>query len=748
MSFKRSFVGTFSFSSMIERNFSIPFVARLALAEKQIQQNYRPLIAVHKWFARRPGTLFRSLLLSELGGAPVAQNYFRAHNFKDKHILDPFMGGGTTVVEANRLGCAVTAGDINPMSWWIVRQEILDLDLAAYRSAADELRGHLRREIGHLYETRCPKTGQSADAKYFLWVKTAECPACGKSNDLFANHLFAQDVRHTANVFACGHCGDIYESVSRTAPGTCPSCGKEPPLRHTASRNRSLCLHCDSEIRFPGKSIPDHRMFAIEYHLADRIAESGRKGRLFKAPDEDDLAKFAEARKRLASMRPSFVPNDEIPMGDETERLHRWGYHHYRELFNARQLLGLELSCRWVAKLRDERVREALATNLSDLLRYQNMLCRYDAMALKSLDVFSVHGFPVGLTPCESNLLGIEGTRGAPVGSGGWLNITEKFARAKSYCTRPFEVRQEGKRKVEVPIAGEWIGTYRNGSTPPEHREVNLICGDSTEFGEREVYDAVFTDPPYYGNVQYAELMDFCYIWLRKLVGEAHPEFASETTRNPGELTGNINMGRDLTHFTEGISATFRRSAERLKPGAPLAFTYHHNKLDAYVPLAVAILDSGLVCSASLPCPAEMGASIHINGTKSSVIDTVFVCRSTGRVPRHWVAQSPEGVADLIRDEIDALGVAGLKATQGDIRCIAHGHLTRLAIWNLRRDWDRAAPVVDRMESVRNWFNRFGGVDGVVRALDAEFACAASRQDWMLGEMVREEPETHDEISF
>ena len=50
---------------MIEKNFDIPFIADLALREKQIQQNYRPIIAVHKWFARRPGTLFRGLLLSD-----------------------------------------------------------------------------------------------------------------------------------------------------------------------------------------------------------------------------------------------------------------------------------------------------------------------------------------------------------------------------------------------------------------------------------------------------------------------------------------------------------------------------------------------------------------------------------------------------------------------------------------------------------------------------------------------------------
>jgi hypothetical protein len=417
-------------------------------------------------------------------------------------------------------------------------------------------------------------------------------------------------------------------------------------------------------------------------------------------------------------------------------------------LFNARQLLGLELSCRWISNHPNERVREALATNLSDLLRYQNMLCRYDIMALKSLDIFSVHGFPVGLIQCESNILGIQGPRGLPVGSGGWLNITEKFAKAKSYCTRPFEIRHEGKRKVEVPITGEWIGTYRNGSHLSERRQVDLICGDSTALKGQKPFDGIFTDPPYFGNVQYAELMDFCYVWLRKLAGAAHPEFASPTTRNTGELTGNLNMGRDLAHFTEGISATFAKASGRLKSGSPLAFTYHHNKLDAYVPLAVAILDAGLTCSASLPCPAEMRASIHIKGTGSSVIDTVFVCRRTGRVPRRWIANTPQELARIIREEIEALAHGGLKATQGDIRCIAHGHLTRMAVWNLRTGWKNEAPTPARMEAVRVWYRQFGGLESVLAALDASFSSASPQQEWMLAGMVREIAEEYDEVSF
>lgn len=733
---------------MIERHFQIPFVARLALAEKQIQQNYRPLIAIHKWFARRPGTLFRALLLSELGERRIEETYFNGHRFSDKHILDPFMGGGTTVVEANRLGCKVTAADINPMAWWIVRQEIQDLDLDGYVKAAASLRAYLRKEIGHLFQTKCPRTGQSAEAKYFLWVKSTTCGSCGRRHDLFPSHLIAQDVRHTANVFVCGYCGELFESKQRRDPGPCPCCKKELPVQHLASRNRSRCLHCNEVVTYPTGDVPEHRLFAIEYMIPRSPGTKPSKGRLFKVPDASDLGKFAEAEERLCLMRPKFIPKDAIPKGDETERLHRWGYRRYCELFNARQLLGLELSCRWIAAYPEERIREALATNLSDLLRYQNMLCRYDIMALKSLDVFSVHGFPVGLIQCESNILGIDGVRGAPVGSGGWLNITEKYARAKRYCLQPFEVRHDGGGKVEVTIPGEWIGTSRRDPSPVEEREVNLICGDSTALQGETMYDGVFTDPPYFGNVQYAELIDFCYVWLKKLAGASHPEFTRKSTRNAGELTGNVNMGRDLAHFTEGLAATFCMAARRLRSGCPLVFTFHHNKLEAYTPLAVAILDAGLTCSATLPCPAEMGASIHINGTGSSVIDSVFVCRNTGHIPRRWIVTTPVELADLIHDEIDSLAAGGLKVTQGDIRCMVCGHMTRLAVWNLRKNWQRDAPTATRMDLVRSWLEEFGGLASVVAALDDVFAAASETQNWPLVGMVCEPSENVDEVPF
>ena len=93
-----------------EERFDVPFVAEMALREKQIQQNYRPIIAVHKWFARRPGTLFRSLVLAEFVDAPLDQSYFHANDLVGVRIADPFMGG-RNAGDRGKIGQAAMCGD-------------------------------------------------------------------------------------------------------------------------------------------------------------------------------------------------------------------------------------------------------------------------------------------------------------------------------------------------------------------------------------------------------------------------------------------------------------------------------------------------------------------------------------------------------------------------------------------------------------------------------------------------------------
>jgi putative DNA methylase len=84
----------------IGNTFDIPLIAALALREKQIQQNHRPIIGVHKWFARRPGSLFRGLVLSEFSD-DLSPRLTCAPTTFPGELLPTFIGGGTPLIEAD-----------------------------------------------------------------------------------------------------------------------------------------------------------------------------------------------------------------------------------------------------------------------------------------------------------------------------------------------------------------------------------------------------------------------------------------------------------------------------------------------------------------------------------------------------------------------------------------------------------------------------------------------------------------------
>ncbi|HEY8496909.1 MAG TPA: hypothetical protein VIK98_07770 [Limnochordales bacterium] len=689
----------------LEERFDTSLIAALASREKQIQQTYRPVIGIHKWFARRPGTLFRGLLLAEFANEPLSESFFTGHRFPDKTIVDPFMGGGTPIIEANRLGMKTIGTDINPMAYWVVRQSLSPLDLQLFMAEAERVVRTVESQVGRWYETVCDECGATANVKYFLWVKVYDCEACGEPNDAFPGYMVASNDRHTAFVWYCPECRRLVElPAPPESDGStpCPHCHSPLRTEPAASRGVFHCQRCRTRNRYPVGEVPRHRLFAMEYHCPHCRGE--HKGRYFKIPAPQDLALFEEARAALRQQGDDLIPEDVILEGDETKRLHRWGYRRYRDLFNERQLVGLQALARAIRAVEDAAVRQALATVFSDFLRYQNMLCRYDPSALKCQDIFSVHGFPVGLIQCENNLLGIPG-----VGSGGFRHFVEKYVRAKEYCQRPFEVGLGRGRQRRLVTEGERIAaTFAADVDDLAVKDAYIAARDAATLElPPGGLDGAFTDPPYFDNVQYAELMDFCYVWLRRLLAEEVPEFAKPTTRDPRELTGNVTLGRGVAEFTEGLSNVFQRVATALKPGAPLVFTYHHNRAEAYLPLIVAILDAGLDCTDTLASPAEMSASLHINGTGSSTVDSIFVCRKAA--PAHLLGR--RRLPQCLQDDVEALRRGGVRLTAGDVVCMALGHLTRLAIESLAATWDRSRRVEDKLTfaqaELERWLERY-----------------------------------------
>ncbi len=675
----------------VERHYSESFVARLAAREKQMQQHYRPVISVHKWFARRPGSLFRALALAEFGERPVHHRYAEGQRLSGV-CLDPFMGGGTPVLEAARMGMSVIGYDTNPMSRWLVERELEALDPDVLAAAGERVAVAVERRVRELYKTTCLSCDADADARYFLWVRHHRC-ACGSERPLLADTTLVSTGlgRHPVEVHLCASCLTISEHATGQRLEHCPCCGERFDNGLVAPDTVHVCV-CGEPYRIPPRGsieMPCQRLAAIDYYC-QACHEPGQ--RAYKTADRRDHVVLAKAERRARRLADSW-PTELIPRGAETERLLRWGYQQWVDLFGPRQLYGLGVLANTIARECNGQLRAALQTVFSDGLRYHNALVRYDRQALKPTDIFAVHGFPVPRVSCEVALVGQAGR-----GSGGFRQMLAKYVRAKRWCAAPYET---------VPDADGYL--HRHDTAPERVAALAVTTPDELGDGGRALLrrgsltdgeipensvDIVLTDPPYFANVQYAELMEFCYAWLRRLSPDtdffdvAHAKTAEDAVGSAGQV--------DLSEFARRLGVVFVAATRALKPGGVFAFTYHHNELEAYAPLIVACLDAGLVPTKLFACPSEMRASTHIHGRHAATTDAVFILRKPPTAEPGAVDFVDIDVERYVAARIRALRRAGTSVSSADRVCLRYATLAARTMARLADDW-RATDESDRM---------------------------------------------------
>lgn len=682
----------------VERRYSESRIARLAAREKQMQQHYRPVISVHKWFARRPGSLFRALALAEFADRPLLSAYTDGHALNGV-CLDPFMGGGTPLFEAVRLGLAVVGYDTNPMARWVVERELEALDPDELRAIGEEVAADVEEELDALYRTDCPDCGGDVPVRYFLWLRHHHCP-CGAEHPLLADTkvVSAGMRRHPRDVHCCPHCLTLTERAPGRPAVRCGHCRRPYATGLVTPDSTHHCTDCGQRYRVPPQGTietPSAKLIGVEYHCTDCAAQRGATVHAYKTADARDNALVRRAGSLAATHPSPLWPDALIPRGVETERLLRWGYNQWTDLFNSRQLHGLGVLAARINQEPDGPVKRALQTCFSDGLRYQNMLCRYDRQALKPTDVFAVHGFPVPRVSCEPHLLGVRGT-----GSGGFRHMLAKYERAKRWCRSPYETVHDGQRLRRIPtpperLAPEFVDDpgQLGGAGRALLRRGSFTAGDLAD----GTVDLVLTDPPYYANVQYAELMDFCYAWLRRLAPDT-PYFDVVQAKTDQDAVGSDTAaGVDLAEFTRRLSEVYVAAARALRPGGAFIFTYHHNDPDAYAPLVVACADARLVPTRLYGCPSEMRASTHIRGRNAATIDCVFVLR---KPPLPTPATDFETLAPgrFVAARVAALQRAGLHPTDADRACLRHAHAAARAIATLAgAGWDADRPAHEKV---------------------------------------------------
>lgn len=644
----------------IEHTMPLEQLNALARLESYNKHYYRPVNYVHKWWARRLGSVFRTILLSTLGDdqGDIWRKYYEGAEF-DRVVLDPFMGGGTTVTEALRLGCKVIGSDLNPVAWWTVRQAVSPVTPEALDIAFAQIRDSVAEELLALYKTSCPVCHGEADAVHVLWVKLAPCVSCGREVALHSSHVL--QYQKASTTLFCPVCKHVFPLTDFGQEVSCPTCGHLFEPKHGAVRGSAFtCPDCGRRQTILEATRASRRILRQEMYALIVLCPDHGQG--FKAPDAQDENRYQAAVACFEKHRENLLyPRQEILPGLKTNDLRNHNYRYWYELFNPRQLLALDRLLRNILALEDESARDLMITLFSSSLEFNNLFCSYKGGHARRpgavRHIFSHHAFVLPRQSLENNLWGVNGS------SGSFSALySSRLRRSREYARAPFErVVRAGQVVNQVQISGEQIaGTYA-GTFDDLMRGANvlLLCQDSSRLDQipAESVDAVITDPPYFDNVQYSELADFFYVWLRLALKDRFPAFVPELTPRVAEVVANPERGKNAGSYLEGLTSVFRECERVLKDDGLMVFTFHHKDPAAWASVLQAVLDAGFRVRATYPVLAEMGRSVHIQGQEAMEYDAIIVCSKRGSAPviewqdleeRIW-ERAKEAQAQLVR---------------------------------------------------------------------------------------------------
>lgn len=692
-----------------DEGFPFEALSHIAELESWRKEVNRPLSHIHKWWAQRLGTVFRATILGSFApaGANILDLFYARARIPEAVVFDPFMGSGTTVIEALKLGARAVGRDINPVAFFQVHNALAKHDRTTVLATFEAIERDVAPRLRRLYQADLGN-GRKAEVLYYFWVKTLACPSCSASVDLFGSYVFAKNAypnRVPEARALCPHCGEINLTRHDARHVTCCGCSSIfDPQKGPAKGQKAVCPCCEHEfsiaktVRASGQA-PKHRLYAKLVLMPD-----GGKAYLRATPD--DAARYAEAEAELAA-RPNAYPVVGISPGENTNQALGYNYRHWHEMFNARQLLALSILGERIGRIEDPTMRDLFMCLMSGALEFNNMFASYKGEGTGAVrHMFYHHILKPERVPLEANLWGTSKSSGAFS-----TLFASRVMRALTYAENPFELRvvkKKGKAAGEkVFDLSEPIGhmVSRNYEAFAAGGRVYLSCGDSsrTHLAAGSV-DAVISDPPFFDNVHYSELADFFHVWQRHFLGAVGP-LEAMTTRAIGEV-----QNADDATFTARLTAVWSECRRVLKDDGLLVFTYHHSRAEGWNSILKAIIDSGFVVVAAHPIKAEMsGATPKHQANEPIDLDIILVCRKRNEAPaRIWKSDGWSTVTAFASHQIARMRKSGRKLSRNDVRIIvmaqllrwlSHGESSASVLQHLEREHASIEAAITRLSS-------------------------------------------------
>ena len=553
-------------------------------------------------------------------------------------VYDPFCGGGSIPIEAQRLGLRAIGTDLNPVAV-LITKALIELPPTCQKHLAinpetvaerrktlqtspleglfEDLRyygrwitARLDERVGRLYPTAglpVALGGKSVRVSAWLWARTVTCPnpACGARMPLIKSFALSTKRGKMARL------EPIVDVVSKTVgfkvkndevpAGEAPKIGRGAKFR---------CLVCkepadDSVIKRAG----------IDQEMGSQLLAmvvDAKGGRLYLDPDPEHarVAKLAQ---------PDWVPDQDLSNDPRNIWCIPYGLTKIKDLFTPRQLVMLSTMAGLIDEARQQARKDGaddsyanaittyLALALSRMTDFANAICSWDSGNTNLRQLFSRQAIPMSWDYAESNL--IDGI-------------------------------------VNLNSAIEWtISSLRHFSCKFVGEAHQLDAAAALATISQPI---VSTDPPYYDNIAYADLSDFFYVWLRRCLAHIYPALfatllvpkAQELVATPYRFGGSKEKARDF--FEERFRGAFAKMRLAQNADYPLTVYYAFKQTEAedggsdktesfvstgWETMLEGLLDSEFQITGTWPIRTEQQQRSIAYGTNALASSIVLVCR-------------------------------------------------------------------------------------------------------------------------
>ena len=601
--------------TLLETGLPVRELSLLAAADRRAVD---PVYGAHRWWARRPPAIMRGLVLAAaLSSETAAKAFWATFAASDGalaglRVHDPFAGGGSTLVEAARLGAVVSGGDIDALAVEIVRHELSPAPAEEVRAVGDQLLSHLGERYRDLY----PPDGTGAAPLHYFWIHEVECPACEQSGLLYRNLILARDVGkpgavvrdQPVTVFCPADLSVHYLTPDRLE---LRHGGRNWPLaKGTFVAGRYVCPGCGrkSSHRELRTGIAPRRLVAVE------TTAEGRRRQL-RAGTILDHRGIAMATAHLASGSGLQLPEGRLRTDRHDDRPVSFGIETVAQLFGDRQLVVFGAAMTWLnAAELEASVKRAMTLAISNALATNNKLCGYATDYGRLSALFSVRGFPMPALSVELNPLHQDGGRGT------LHQCIERVARSATTRVRRhvWSIAKAAPERAEL-------------SFPARTHDADVVrIAGAADQAEGPEADLCIFDPPYFDYIAYSELSEFYRAW------SSQPTTVDNSLLPQGEDPGG--------QFGLDFADCLRAAMGRLVEGRPLAFTYHSANPEAWRAIGLAVDDAKLAITALWPLRSD-GHMGHHSHPGNCEWDLVVCCR---RLTETDPAELPVAVDDWV----------------------------------------------------------------------------------------------------